>query len=123
MLMVITHVRPAGDEDEDVVNAFCFQLAKLSRAFIECRQAAILRRVFLIIAVAFGLDVAKATDADLRSSYKLTDAYVARYLFSERNEETCLHRVAPVTLRHVNIVSVLEETEADGAWIAEASKR
>src|SRR5882724_4901846 len=111
---------PAGDDDEGVVNALRFKLAKLARAFLKGRQGAILRRVFRVKTVAYGFDIAKAADADLRSSDQVTNAGRARHLLTQRDEEARVHRVTAITLRHLNIIPILEKAEASRARVTEA---
>src|SRR3982750_4114986 len=101
-----------------MINPFCFELTKTACALLKGSQAMILRRVFRVITVAFGLDGAKAADANLRCTDQITNAGRARHLLPQRDEEARLHRIASVTLRHVNIVSVLEEAEASCARVA-----
>src|ERR1044071_2818411 len=105
MLPVIAEMWPAGDEYQHAVESFGLELAKLPGSFSECCEAIVLRRISFVVPVALWFQVAQDARAHVRNANQIMEKRSASDLFFERNEQSCLDRIASVPLGHVNVVA------------------
>src|ERR1039457_3166193 len=108
--------------DVGVGNALGGQGLQILRPRLERHELMILRRVVLVVVTRFGLDVIQNTGVDYGRADQASHGRIARDFLAQGNEPAVGQSMMPVTLCHIHVIALLEETEPNPSWIREPSQ-